>query len=178
MIDKRKTVYVFRGAPSSGKGTLTKEFIKLLSGKVAYIELDQFRWGYHLTNRQVVDVSEEEHKFAYENFLQMLDNYCSNGNYTIVCEGLFSWREHGAHGNMNDLVNIFKKHNFNFKLFCLEASKEVLWDRNTKRKYTVPKEEFDQLFDYVGSSEADKETIIDVENNSVEESVKILAENI
>ena len=37
--------YVFKGAPASGKGTITKKFIKLIAGRVSLLELDNFRCG-------------------------------------------------------------------------------------------------------------------------------------
>lgn len=166
--------YVFRGAPASGKGTLVKEFIKLIPRKVAYLELDNFRWGFHLYNRQVKDVTPDEHKFAYENFLMMLENYCRNGGYNLVIEGLFSWEKRGAHGNMQDIIEILERYRFDYKAFYLSADYKTLWERNIKRKHIVPEEEFMTLFNYVGESDATKEIILDVEKNSPEQILALL----
>ena len=68
----QKTIYIFRGSPASGKGTITNEFIKQIPGKVALLELDKFRWGFHLKNRKIVDITEDEHQLAYKNFYQSL----------------------------------------------------------------------------------------------------------
>lgn len=166
--------YVFRGAPSSGKGTLAKEFIKLVPAKVAYLELDNFRWGFHLYNREVKDVRDDEHELAYENFLSVLENYSRNGSYNLVMEGLFSWRKHGAHGNMADIVNILEKYNIGYRVFYLKADFSTLQKRNSKRKHVVPEGEFKSLYDYVGEVEVGKEVVVDVEKNTPSETLNFL----
>ena len=169
-------VYVFRGSPSSGKGTITEAFIKELRGKVAYIELDKFRWGFHLLNRSIPEISEDEHHLAYKNYLSVLENYLKNGAYTIVTEGLFSWDTDGPHGNTQDIIKLCQKHNRTYFPILLFADKEILWERNGQREYSVPKEEFDGLYDFVMQKCSDDETAIDVGAMSVDESVqKILS---
>jgi tRNA uridine 5-carbamoylmethylation protein Kti12 len=166
--------YVFRGAPASGKGTITKELIKLIPSKVAYLELDEFRWGFHLNNRKIEDITEDEHKLAYDNFLSVLENYCKNGNYNLVIEGLFSWKEHGVNGNMDDIVGILEKYNFDYTTFFLKADLNTLWERNSNRKHIVPADEFRGLYDYVGVFEVGKETLVDVNKNSLNETLAFL----
>ncbi len=173
-----KKAYVFRGSPASGKGTLTKGFLKLLKGKVAFLELDNFRWGFHLTNRDISEVTGDEHLFAYNNFLLMLESYCMNGDYTLVIEGLFSWVENGAHGNMNDIKSILEKCDFQYEFFYLQAKYETLWGRNNDRKYSVPKKEFDSLFKSVGKGEKQRETIIDVDNKTIKEALQELEKHL
>ena len=166
--------FIFRGAPASGKGTATKEFVKMIPGKVALLELDNFRWGFHLCERKVKDVTEEEHSFAYKNFLLMLESYCKNGNYTLVIEGLFSWNKKGAHGNMSEIIKILEKYGFEYRTFYLKADRDVLWERNAKRKYVVPVDEFEDLYNYVGEGLPEKEVVLDVEKNGIDEVNKIL----
>ena len=167
--------YVFRGSPASGKGTITAEFIKKLPGKVAKLELDQFRWGFHLWNRNVSDVTEDEHAFAYQHFLSSLELYCKNGSYTLVVEGLFSWDTPGPHGNMRDILAIFKKYNVEHKIFLLYADYDTLWSRNQKRNYAVPEAEFRQLYDYVMQKKSEEEIQIEVLKQSVSEIVDFLS---
>lgn len=169
----KKIAYVFRGSPASGKGTLTNAFIKLVPGKVAYLELDTFRWGFHLRNRTPQDFSEEEHQFAYENFLLMLENYCKNGNYTLVIEGLFSPHVKGAHGNMEDVVNILEKYGFEYKTILLSADYDTLMQRNRERAYVVPDDEFRNLYDYVMTGSVEGEYRIDV-SGTIEETMERL----
>ncbi len=174
----KKTAYIFRGAPASGKGTLTKEFMKLLPDKVVYLELDALRWGFHLINRDVHDIEEEEHHLSYQNFLSLLENYCKNGQYTIVIEGLFSWDVPSAHGNMQDILSILNQYQYENKLFYLQADYETLWERNTKRDYQVPLEEFNKLHHHVTQKVSDSEIVIDVQNRTVEECIKELGNHI
>ncbi len=87
-----KKLFVFRGPPASGKGTLVTQFIKGLAGKVAHLELDTFRWHFHLVSREVTDVSEEEHMLAYQNYLSVLRNHLTDGSYTVVTKGFFHGR--------------------------------------------------------------------------------------
>ncbi len=169
-------VYIFRGSPSSGKGTITKSFIARLTGKVAYIELDKFRWGFHLLNRSIPEISNEEHQLAYQNYLSVLENYLSDGTYTIVTEGLFSWETPGPHGNMKEVIGLCEKHNQTYHPVLLFADKAVLWERNTKREYSVPREEFDELYDYVMKKRSDDEIAYNVGELTVDETTqKLLA---
>ena len=170
----QKKIFIFRGSPASGKGTVTKEFIKELPGKITFLELDNFRWGFHLKNRNVSDISHEEHELAYVNFLAILENYLRNGNYTIVVEGLFSWSTPGPHGNMQDLLKLCTKHNYQSIPILLYADKKILWRRNQKRDYVVPKDEFDELYNYVMYEISDDELRIDVGANDISDTIEIL----
>lgn len=70
-----KKAYIFRGAPASGKGTLTKEFAKLVPLPVALIEQDMFRWGIHLVGRKVPEVTEAEHALAFRSMPAVYEEY-------------------------------------------------------------------------------------------------------
>jgi len=170
-----KDIYIFRGSPSSGKGTITEAFLKTLKGKVVYIELDTFRWGFHLQNRTVPDVTIDEHTLAYQNYLSVLENYLKNGTYTIVTEGLFSWNKPGPHGNMQDILTLCTKYDYTPHPILLSADKELLWERNTEREYSVPRQEFDELYDFVMHEKSDTETVIDVGKSTVNETVSTLS---
>jgi predicted kinase len=173
-----KKIFILRGSPSSGKGAVAKEFMKRISGKVAYLEEDAFRWGFHLVNRTVSDISDAEHLFAYKNYLSVLENYLENGTYTIVTEGLFSWKTHGPHGCMQDILKLCQKYNFNTYPVLLYGDYETLWERNCKREYSVPEEEFKMLYSYVNSEQSPDEIKIDVSINNIDSSVAILADNL
>ncbi len=49
----KPTVYIFRGAPASGKGTVVPKFCELLPKPVALISQDVLRWGFHRIGRPV-----------------------------------------------------------------------------------------------------------------------------
>jgi predicted kinase len=167
-----KTVYVLRGSPASGKTTVTGLLVQSLPGRVATIELDTFRWNFHLRPRAVAEVGEDEHRLAYENFLSVLENYCRNGSYTIVIEGLFSWDRPSAHGDMRDILECLSRYNFRTRLVRLEAPLEVLWNRNMQRDYVVPRQEFEELFRNVMEKSGEPEERVDVSNITPETVVR------
>jgi predicted kinase len=169
-----KKIFILRGSPSSGKGTIIKEFMKKIPGKVVYLEEDKFRWGFHLINRSVPDISDDEHFLAYKNYLSVLENYLGNGTYTIVTEGLFSWTMAGPHGCMQDILKLCQKYDFDTHPILLYSDYKTLWERNCKREYSVPEEEFKMLYSYVNDEQSQDEIKIDVGINSVESSVEIL----
>jgi predicted kinase len=171
-----KQIFIFRGSPASGKGTITLEFLKKIPGKVALIELDKFRWGFHLFNRSAPDITPEEHQLAYKNYLNVLENYLSDGSYTIVTEGLFSWNIPSPHGNMQDILPLCEKYDFQINPVLLTADYEVLWNRNMEREYSVPEGEFKDLYSHVMNEKSDSELFIDVEKNTVEQSVEVLTD--
>lgn len=169
-----KNIFIFRGSPASGKGTITKEFAKLLPDKVALLELDTFRWGIHLINRTVADVTSQEHELAYRNYLSVLENYLRDGSYTIVTEGLFSWSTPSAHGNMQDILTLGEEYGFQCTPILLFADYEVLWERNLKREYPVPQDEFNQLHQHVMQEQSEDEIKINVGSLSIDKSLELL----
>ena len=54
----KPTVYIFRGAPASGKGTLVSGFCRMLPQPVVLIEQDVLRWGFHLIYLKIPDISD------------------------------------------------------------------------------------------------------------------------
>lgn len=166
-----KKAYIFRGSPASGKTTLTKKYIKQFSGKCALLELDTFRWNFHLTNREICEVSLEEHYFAYKNFLMMLESYCKNETYDLVIEGLFAFDKKSPHGNMQEIMYILNKYNYKYEAFVLMADFETLWNRNLKRDYSVPRDEFIDLYNNVVEKIGKNEIIIDVGQTTPRESL-------
>ena len=98
-----------------------------------------------------------------------------NGTYTIVTEGLFSWNKPGPHGNMQDILTLCTKYDYTPHPILLSADKELLWERNTEREYSVPRQEFDELYDFVMHEKSDTETVIDVGKSTVNETVSTLS---
>jgi len=169
-----KKIFIFRGSPASGKGTITEKFIKLIPGRVTYLELDEFRWNFHLKNRTIPDITDEEHQLAYENYLSVLENYLENGAYTIVTEGSFSWSTPGVHGNMQDILSLCKKYGYKHYPILLYADHNIMWKRNLKRKYSVPKKEFKMLYENAMQEQSNDEIKIDVGKQSISGSVRML----
>ena len=168
-VDMSKpAVYIFRGAPASGKGILLPKFCELLPRPVALIEQDKFRWGVHLIGRDVPDVSDVEHEFAHQNTLLIYEQYLSNGGYTIVIEGLFTWdNPASSQGSAKELMTLAERYNHPCKSLVLRASKEELLARNLARSYAVPIEEFNTLHDNVYKTIGPEEIIVDSSQQDV-----------
>jgi predicted kinase len=170
-----KTVYIFRGAPASGKGTIVPKFCELLPKPVALISQDTLRWGFHLVNRTVPDVTDEEHLFAYRNTLVMLEQYLKNGGYGVVLEGLFTWNDTASsQGNIMELVQLAERYGFTAKSIVLQADKAELLKRNADREYSVPADEFDQLYASIYKTVDNSEVVIDSTGQTLDQTLEQL----
>jgi len=114
----------------------------------------------------------DEHALAFQNLLSVIENYACNGAYTLVIDGLFS---DGSGSDMEKIIEIFQRHDCQLHCFVLSASRELLWERNCQRDHVVPRDEFDQLYDYVMRSNGTSalEHIIDI-SQSIEDCLALL----
>lgn len=162
-------VYIIRGAPASGKGTLASEFAKLLPMPVALIEQDKLRWGFHLIGRTVADITKDEHELANQNTTLLYEQYLKAGKYNIVVEGLFTWdNQDSSEGNVSELIGLAQKYGFGCTSIVLRADKAELLRRNAARKYTVPMNEFNELYNGVYSKIDLSEIVVDSTNQTPE----------
>ena len=158
----QRMVYIFRGAPATGKGTVVPEFCKLLSKPVAFIEQDALRWGFHLIGRTVSEVSDSEHLLANRNAELLYEQYLKDGHYTIVLEGLFTWdNDTSSQGSVKKLIGLAEQYGFSVKSIVLKADKEELLKRNETRPYSVPSDEFERLYSNIYETINDSEIIVD-----------------
>jgi predicted kinase len=166
-------IYIFRGAPASGKGTIVPEFAKLLPKPVALIEQDKLRWGIHLIGRSIQEITAEEHRMAYENTLFLYERYLKSGKYTIVVEGLFTWdNDQSDQGAAKRFLELARENGFDTTSIVLAADKDILMKRNLERpSYTTPGEEFENLYDGVYGTIDESEVVIDSTNDTQEETV-------
>lgn len=166
-------VYIFRGAPASGKGTIAPEFAKLLPKPVALIEQDKLRWGIHLIGRAIQDITSEEHKMAHENTLFLYERYLQSGKYSIVVEGLFTWDDElSDQGSAKKFLELADQYGFESTSIVLTADKEVLMKRNLERSsYTTPVDEFTILYDGVYTTINEKEFVVDSTTATQEETL-------
>jgi predicted kinase len=171
-------VYIFRGAPASGKGTIVSEFCKVLPQPVALIEQDKFRWGVHLIGRNVPDVKDQEHALAHRNTVLIYEQYLRDGQYNIVLEGLFTWdNATSSQGNVRELIELAKRYGYPCQSIVLKADKAELLRRNAKRQYSVPQDEFDTLYANVYNRVDSSELVIDSTNQKVDETLRRLKED-
>lgn len=174
-----RKVYVFRGAPASGKGTLVPRFCETLPKPVALIEQDKFRWGLHLIGRGVPEITDEEHQLAHRNAVLIYEQYLRVGRYAIVFEGLLTYdNPESSQGSVGELADLASKYGFAFQSVVLKADKSELLKRNAQRQYSVPLEEFEQLYNNVYSKIGPDELVIDTTGLSEQESIDKLVEGI
>ena len=168
-------VYIFRGAPASGKGTVVPEFAKLLPKPVALIEQDKLRWGFHLIGRSVSEVTPDEHRMAYENTVLLYERYLKSGKYTVVVEGLFTWDDEMSNeGNVKQLLDLAIINGFDAVSVVLTADKEHLLERNANREYSVPDDEFEKLYQAIYDKIDANEIVVDSTDKTVAETLAIL----
>lgn len=166
-------IYIFRGSPASGKGTVVPAFAQLLPKPVALIEQDKLRWGFHLIGRSVEEITSEEHRMAYENTLILCDRYLRSGKYTIVVEGLFSWDDDASsEGSVQHFKDLAKQYGYDITSIVLKADKATLMLRNQERPTcTTPEDEFNNLYENVYSKIGESEIVIDSTHQTVEQTI-------
>lgn len=169
----KPSVYIFRGAPASGKGTVVPKFAKLLPKPIALIEQDKLRWGFHLIGRSVEEIGSDEHKLAFENTKLIYEQYLKSGKYAVVIEGLFTWNDAASdQGSATELLELAQRYGFVAKSIVLIADKATLQKRNFERpSYTTPNEEFDVLYNNIYGIIDESELVIDSMNQSPEETL-------
>jgi predicted kinase len=168
-------VYIFRGAPATGKSTVIPKFCELLPAPVAFISQDVLRWDFHLIGRKVSDVSDDEHKLANSNTELLYEQYLKDGRYTVVLEGLFTWDdETSSQGSAQKLAELAKKYGFKVKNIVLKAGKDALLARNAARDYSVPLDEFTMLYDNIYATVDSSEIVIDSTSQTPDETLAAL----
>jgi predicted kinase len=171
----KSIVYIFRGAPATGKGTVIPEFCKLLPKPVAFISQDVLRWDFHLIGRKVSEVADDEHVLANKNTEVLYEQYLKDGRYTIVIEGLYTWDdEASSQGSAKRLAELARNYGFNVRNIVLRADKKELLARNAARKYAVPLDEFNMLYNNVYATIDDSEMVIDTTGQTPAETINSL----
>ena len=171
----KPTVYIFRGAPATGKGTVIPKFCEQLPKPVAFISQDVLRWDFHLIGRKVSEVTDDEHVFANKNTEMLYEQYLKDGRYTIVIEGIYTWDdETSSQGSAKRLAQLARSYGFNVKNIVLEADKEELLARNAARGYVVPMDEFSMLYDNVYRTIDGSEIVINSTSQTPDETIASL----
>lgn len=167
-----KDVFVLRGAPASGKGTIAKHFSESLPKPVALIEQDIFRWGIHTYGREIADISDVEHTLAYRVTVAAYEEYLRKGMHTVVVEGLFTYDDvDSSQGNTQELRTLAEQYGYRFTSIVLQATKNKLLERNRSREYSVPLDEFGQLYSGVYGKIGVEEVVVDSTEMTVQETV-------
>lgn len=171
----QKIVYIFRGSPASGKTSLTKQLAKMLPKPVALLEQDYFRWGIHNFIKPKSKILHSEHKIADNNFMTILKEYLKNEAHTIIIDGPFTWdTEELGYVNSKKINKVANDYGYKCINILLRADKNILVKRNAKRKYSVPKKVFDEMYQIVYKKIDNKELVIDSTKLSKKETLDTL----
>lgn len=174
-----KHLYIVRGAPASGKTNLTPLLATHTTQPTALIEQDNWRWGIHLVGRSIPDIKKEEHHFADKIMLHTLEQYLRTNKYTVIIEGSFAWSDpFVTHVTVQDFISLSQKYNYLATSIVLKADKTVLKKRNNARKYTVPRDEFNNLYDAIYREINPKEILVDSTNLTKEATLAILKDKL
>lgn len=169
-----KTVYIFRGAPAAGKGTVVPKFCELLPQPVVLISQAVLRWDFHSIGRKISDIDDTEHELANRNTEMLYEQYLKDGRYNIVLEGSFTWDdERSIQGNVKKLLELAHYYGFNARNVVLKADKKELLKRNVKRPYAVPVDVFEMLYKVYEDIDS-SEIVIDSTSQSPKETLEVL----
>lgn len=169
-----RTVYIFRGAPATGKGTVVPKFCELLPQPAVLISQDVLRWDFHSLGRKLSDIDDSEHELANRNTEMLYEQYLKDGRYTIVLEGSFTWDdERSIQGSVKKLLGLAHQYGFNTRNVILKADKEELLKRNAERSYAVSIVVFEMLYK-VYEDIGPGEVVIDSTGQRPEETLKEL----
>jgi predicted kinase len=170
----KSTVYIFRGAPASGKDTMTHLFCELLPKPVALISQDVLRFDFHGIGRDVMDIKADEHIFANKNVELLYEQYLKDGRYTIVLEGSMTWDNDGeSHNNVEVLRELAAQYGFAVKNIVLKASVQELMKRNAARSYSLPEEKLAELYKIYDNIDP-SEIVINSTDQTPEETLTLL----
>ena len=127
----------------------------------------------------MADVQAEEHVLAQRNLVAVYQNYLRAARYTIVLEGLFTWDDpHSPQGNMRELVAMAERYGYSWRSVVLRASQMTLRRRNDARDYSVPRPEFDSLYQAAYRTIGQEELVIDSENQQPGETLAEIMEGL
>lgn len=172
-------VYIFRGSPLSGKSTLAPAFSSLLPKPVAGLRHDMLRWDIHRLDRHFTEVSSDEHRFAFENLVVLLEQYLKKGTYNIVIEGLFTWNNSKSdQGDVKTLIDLAGRYDVSCKSIVLKTDKEKLLERNATRLQQVPSDEFNTLYENIYETIDPSEIVIDTTSTEIDETLSRLKDEI
>ncbi len=158
---------IIRGSPASGKSTLAKGLVKELSGKIALLVVDEFRWV--MTAHENRD--DADYKLSFDNFLYALDNYLKAG-YTVIAEDTWTKKCEDKSTNITDVIKLGKKRKAKIRQILLKGDLDTIKHINTLRPMVIPQDELKELYEKVYSKKIEGETIISINNKNSNQILK------
>lgn len=164
----KQSLVILRGAPASGKTTLG-ERLRSKALKVVWLKIDNLKpffsedWG---------DSLDEVNTVA----LAIIDRLLSDG-FSVVFDGIFKNPEHAQ-----DAMRLARLKNVPVVVYQLQCSLETLQKREDERseKYNRPhfgKDMIERLHLKVLNNPIEGAIILDTENTSLDEGLKIIKKN-
>ena len=88
-------------------------------------------------------------------------------------EGLFTWNDTSSQqGSMAEIIKLAELHGCEVVSIVLKADKEALLERNKARNYSVPMDEFDELYNGAYGVIDDSEVVVDSTDDNVAETIE------
>jgi len=169
----KPTLIIIRGSPASGKSTLARTLTKKISGKVALLVVDEFRWV--MTAHENRD--NKDYSISFDNFLYVLENYLKLG-YTAIVEDAWVRKHNDNATNLKKVVDLGKKYDAEVHQILLKGSWSRIKHINTLRSMVIPQKELKELYKKVYSKNIKSEVVIDIDNKKpnqiLKEAIKVL----
>ena len=169
-----KTVLItIRGSPASGKSTLARNLTKKITGKVALLIVDEFRWV--MTAHE--DRDRKDYAVSFDNFLYALENYLKLG-YTVITEDVWVRKHEDKATSIKKVEELGKKYSAEIHQILLKGSWNTVKHINTLRPMVIPQKELKELYNKVYSESIKTEVVIDIDekkpNQILKEALKIM----
>jgi predicted kinase len=177
IIIVKSHLYLFRGAPASGKTTMAHEFGRSLGVPVALLIQDTWRWGIHTIGREGGHIGKHEHRLADENMFLLLKQYLKNGNYIVIVEGSFTWdTEELSHINGKIMAELAQEYGYEFSSIVLKSSLNSLLRRNASntRMTKVPTDAVKKMSETVYRKIDPQEHVVDSTGKTVKQTLRLI----
>jgi predicted kinase len=169
----KPVLIIIRGSPASGKSTLARNLTKKITGKVALLIIDEFRWV--MTAHE--DRDKKDYAISFDNFLYALENYLKL-RYKVIVEDAWVRKHKDNATNIKKVVELGNKYNAEIHQILLKGSWNTIKHINTLRPMVIPQKELKELYNKVYSENIKAEVVIDIDdkkpNQILKEALKII----
>jgi predicted kinase len=167
----KQTLVILRGAPASGKSTIS-ESIRDFDKKIVWFKTDNLKFFFaEPSDSRILDE-------VMETCLATLDNLLNRG-YSIIYEGIFKNPEYAMQA-----AKIGREKNIPTVIYQLSCSLESLRARDKIRKgvqegcrKTMPDKIIENLYKMVEDNPIEGAIKLDTEEKSIDECIKIIKHN-
>lgn len=169
----KPVLITIRGSPASGKSTLARNLAKKITGKIALLIVDEFRWV--MTAHE--DRDKKDYAVSFNNFLYALENYLKLG-YTVITEDVWVRKHKDSATSIKKAIELGKKYDAEIHQILLKGNWNTIKHINTLRPMVIPQKELKELYNKVYSENTKSEVVIDIDekkpNQILKEALKII----